>query len=313
MSEQNQKELRRSLRVRSNLQTKDTVTSKLSPSPKSDRKQKTSKNTGKENIESELAIHKKTKNLTNASIGTLTPSSSNASVILLDSDSAEDKNEISKEKVIKLKKPITKGMSVNSSKIDFEQTSAGNVKETKSKADVFPDGRASKRKIVELDIGDEASSDTDAKSRKFQKFITPNCSLTRKSTVQNSLQSEVSTMNISIESNSNLDIMEINISEDSSNNSLLEKSRLSSAKVAVNNTSEIFFTNKIQSIKNKFQGKSKTASDNSTAATSCGLCGCTTNLIKTQCCDAYVCDDLSKFKMFDKLSESCFRNHKRFF
>lgn len=45
----------------------------------------------------------------------------------------------------------------------------------------------------------------------------------------------------------------------------------------------------------------------------CGLCGKSGNpLTKTQCCDNWICDDWSEYKMFSFAHNSCNRNHDRF-
>jgi hypothetical protein len=44
----------------------------------------------------------------------------------------------------------------------------------------------------------------------------------------------------------------------------------------------------------------------------CGLCGKTKNLIKTQCCDNWICDDEDKYVMFSYARNSCSRNHSHF-
>jgi hypothetical protein len=42
----------------------------------------------------------------------------------------------------------------------------------------------------------------------------------------------------------------------------------------------------------------------------CGLCGKARDLIKTQCCQKWICNDLKSFSDFAR--DSCFRNHHRF-
>lgn len=44
----------------------------------------------------------------------------------------------------------------------------------------------------------------------------------------------------------------------------------------------------------------------------CGLCGGTENLIKTPCCDQWICDDSDNYVMFSYARNSCFRNHDRY-
>lgn len=44
----------------------------------------------------------------------------------------------------------------------------------------------------------------------------------------------------------------------------------------------------------------------------CGLCGKTKNLIKTECCGQWICDDEDKYVMFSYARNSCYRNHRRY-
>lgn len=44
----------------------------------------------------------------------------------------------------------------------------------------------------------------------------------------------------------------------------------------------------------------------------CGLCGNTNNLIKTACCDNWICDDEHKYVLFSYSNVSCHRNHDRY-
>lgn len=44
----------------------------------------------------------------------------------------------------------------------------------------------------------------------------------------------------------------------------------------------------------------------------CGLCGKTRKLIKTECCDQWICDDEDKYVLFSYARNSCRRNHRRF-
>ncbi len=44
----------------------------------------------------------------------------------------------------------------------------------------------------------------------------------------------------------------------------------------------------------------------------CGLCGKTKNLVKTECCDNWICDDEQKYVLFSYARNSCYRNHRRF-
>lgn len=44
----------------------------------------------------------------------------------------------------------------------------------------------------------------------------------------------------------------------------------------------------------------------------CGLCGATENLIKTECCGQWICDDEDQYVLFSYDRNSCHRNHRRF-
>ncbi len=43
----------------------------------------------------------------------------------------------------------------------------------------------------------------------------------------------------------------------------------------------------------------------------CGLCGKMGNLIKTECCGQWICDDEDQYVMFSYARNSCSRNHRR--
>lgn len=43
----------------------------------------------------------------------------------------------------------------------------------------------------------------------------------------------------------------------------------------------------------------------------CGLCGKTSNLTKTECCDQWICDDEGNYRMFSFARNICSRNHRR--
>lgn len=45
---------------------------------------------------------------------------------------------------------------------------------------------------------------------------------------------------------------------------------------------------------------------------SCGLCGRTTRLVKTECCGQWICDDEDQYVMFSYARNSCHRNHRRY-
>jgi len=44
----------------------------------------------------------------------------------------------------------------------------------------------------------------------------------------------------------------------------------------------------------------------------CGLCGKTRNLIRTECCGNWICDDEGKYVLFSYARNSCHRNHRRY-
>lgn len=44
----------------------------------------------------------------------------------------------------------------------------------------------------------------------------------------------------------------------------------------------------------------------------CGLCGKTRNLIRTECCGQWICDDEHEYVMFSYARNSCHRNHARY-
>ena len=48
------------------------------------------------------------------------------------------------------------------------------------------------------------------------------------------------------------------------------------------------------------------------AAPRCGLCGKTRNLVRTECCGQWICDDESNYVLFSYASNSCSRNHRRY-
>ncbi len=45
---------------------------------------------------------------------------------------------------------------------------------------------------------------------------------------------------------------------------------------------------------------------------SCGLCGKTRKLTRTECCRQWICDDENKYVMFSYARNSCHRNHNRY-
>ncbi len=44
----------------------------------------------------------------------------------------------------------------------------------------------------------------------------------------------------------------------------------------------------------------------------CGLCGKTDNLVRTECCGGWVCDDEIEYVPFSYARNSCSRNHRRY-
>jgi hypothetical protein len=44
----------------------------------------------------------------------------------------------------------------------------------------------------------------------------------------------------------------------------------------------------------------------------CGLCGKTGKLMKTECCDNWICDDYDQYVIFSYARNSCARNHDRY-
>jgi len=44
----------------------------------------------------------------------------------------------------------------------------------------------------------------------------------------------------------------------------------------------------------------------------CGLCGKTKNLLKTECCGQWICDDENNYVPFSYATNSCSRNHRRY-
>lgn len=44
----------------------------------------------------------------------------------------------------------------------------------------------------------------------------------------------------------------------------------------------------------------------------CGLCGKTGKLTKTECCGNWICDDEQKYVLFSYARNSCYRNHSRY-
>ncbi len=44
----------------------------------------------------------------------------------------------------------------------------------------------------------------------------------------------------------------------------------------------------------------------------CGLCGKTNRLMRTECCNQWICDDEDEYVMFSYARNSCSRNHRRY-
>ncbi|EKD25444.1 MAG: hypothetical protein ACD_80C00056G0006 [uncultured bacterium (gcode 4)] len=44
----------------------------------------------------------------------------------------------------------------------------------------------------------------------------------------------------------------------------------------------------------------------------CILCGKKTKLVKTECCNQWICDDEDKYQLFSYSTVSCSRNHRRY-
>jgi len=62
----------------------------------------------------------------------------------------------------------------------------------------------------------------------------------------------------------------------------------------------------------KKQSTKKSASADSKDKPRCGLCGASKNLIKTECCGNWICDDEANYVMFSYAQNSCHRNHWRY-
>lgn len=50
----------------------------------------------------------------------------------------------------------------------------------------------------------------------------------------------------------------------------------------------------------------------SAAPSTCGLCGKTRKLTKTECCGKWICDDEGTYVLFSYARNSCDRNHRRY-
>ena len=58
--------------------------------------------------------------------------------------------------------------------------------------------------------------------------------------------------------------------------------------------------------------KSKGRKSKSTSSRRCGLCGKSKNLIRTECCGNWICDDADQYILFSYAHNSCYRNHDRY-
>jgi DNA-directed RNA polymerase subunit RPC12/RpoP len=63
---------------------------------------------------------------------------------------------------------------------------------------------------------------------------------------------------------------------------------------------------------NKTRSTKKAASTVSEDKPRCGLCGATKNLIKTECCGNWICNDEANYVAFSYAQNSCHRNHWRY-
>ena len=59
-------------------------------------------------------------------------------------------------------------------------------------------------------------------------------------------------------------------------------------------------------------GKRKLKGRAGLPARRCGLCGKTRNLVRTECCDQWICDDEGDYVLFSYARNSCSRNHRRY-
>jgi len=81
-------------------------------------------------------------------------------------------------------------------------------------------------------------------------------------------------------------------------------------------TDKIDKTSEIKQTANILQKKQvkliKSTKENIVVEKKCGLCGKKRQLIKTECCNEWICDDESKYVMFSYARNSCHRNHDRY-
>ena len=67
-------------------------------------------------------------------------------------------------------------------------------------------------------------------------------------------------------------------------------------------------------MKNTTDRNSKTvkSQESNPNAPRCGLCGKQAELVKTECCGQWVCNDEGNYVLFSYARNSCSRNHRRF-
>lgn len=64
--------------------------------------------------------------------------------------------------------------------------------------------------------------------------------------------------------------------------------------------------------KTKTKSTAKRKKTSQTDRPRCGLCGRTGNIIRTECCGQWICDDEHEYVLFSYTRNSCFRNHRRY-
>ena len=62
----------------------------------------------------------------------------------------------------------------------------------------------------------------------------------------------------------------------------------------------------------KKKGTQKSRGSRGSADRRCGLCGKTRNVVRTECCGQWICDDEGKYVLFSYARSSCSRNHRRY-
>ena len=333
MSEKATTELKRSLRSSSNLQTK-VVRQSAGEASKSSATKSKSKSTiaEKENFEQTPRTSKSNR--------TLTATASNANEICLDSDTSEasESSKKSMKKVEKKRKQSKKVTKENpDDNLDIIILDSDSEQPTTIKAKVTPSNkrveassnsemghkssdnkelRASKRKVVELEADTSANmEETSEKFRKTMSTVEPSVRKSTRLTSQVLPQNDQRSIN---PTNTNMDEIVTNIDT----NALENRSFLlrSSSRLVAKESPSLAATELIKPciLENdraiqycrKSTGPRKGVNTGKEEK-ACGLCGAENNLIKTECCNNYVCDDLSNFEMFSLTHDSCFRNHKR--